>query len=543
MTMDHIEVVRLLFIPSGLISFVITCMLGVFIYRQNRHNPLNRFFAIFALSVGCWSVGSSLENLIQNETAALRALRLCYVSASFLPTFFLHFSIVLTNRRSKYTLRLAYLASTIFAGLTFLPLFVQTLRRIEPYAFRISEPGPVYGAFVVFFSVCMTAGLWWIYLRLREVEGNERRQLRYILLSHLIAVTAGAEYFTRVFRLIPFPPVDDYILVIYFLVFAYAILRHQLFDIRVAIQRSLVYSLLIACLTALYLVMILVMERWFQGFFGYRSLVATIIVAFMIAVGFNPLRHWLQAFVDRALWRATPPELAAQREQLLIEVRRSDQQKAVATLAAGLAHEIKNPLAAIKTFTDYLPEKHTDPAFIKTFHRIVSQELTKIYTIVQNLLTFAKPAPLRRDEIPLTALAQDTAALLQGDCLKTRVTVEVDVPEGLSIHGDQTQMKQVLLNLCLNSLEAMEGIGGRLRISAAAEGEQISLTVQDTGKGIKGKDLAQIFDPFFTTKATGTGLGLCVVQGIVQEHSGRIRVESCPGQGTMVKLVLPRYVS
>ena len=130
----------------------------------------------------------------------------------------------------------------------------------------------------------------------------------------------------------------------------------------------------------------MVMERWFQGFLGYRSIFATAVVAFLIAVFFNPLRDRIQAFVDRALFKATPAELVAQREQLLVEVRKGDQMKAVATLAAGLAHEIKNPLASIKTFTEYLSTHHDDPVFRDKFQKIVGGEVERINLIVQQLL-------------------------------------------------------------------------------------------------------------------------------------------------------------
>ena len=287
-----------------------------------------------------------------------------------------------------------------------------------------------------------------------------------------------------------------------------------------------------------YLVMVLVTEKWFQGFLGYRSLVATAVVAFLIAVFFNPLRNWIQALVDRALFRGTTAELAEQREQLLTELRKSDQMKSVATLAAGLAHEIKNPLAAIKTFTEYLPQMHQDPEFMRKFERIVGQELDKINATVQNLLTFAKPEALKCSPVLLQEVVQETAALLNGVCLKRQVKLEAEAPAELQVMGDRTKLKQALLNLCLNSLDAMER-GGELRISACQQNGHAVLTVADTGCGISKEHLSRIFDPFFTTKPTGTGLGLSVVQGIVKDHGGRMEVESGVGRGTNVAVVLP----
>jgi signal transduction histidine kinase len=309
-------------------------------------------------------------------------------------------------------------------------------------------------------------------------------------------------------------------------------------DIRIVIQRSVVYSLLIACMTASYLVMVLIMERWFQGFFGYRSIFATSFVAFLIAIFFNPLRNRIQAFVDRALFKATPVELVAQREQLLVEVRKGEQMKAVGTLAAGLAHEIKNPLASIKTFTDYLDAHYADPAFRAKFKKIVGGEVERINLIVQQLLDFAKPVPPKLAPIDVPRLLDETVELLNSELVERRVEVDRCYDASATILGDPQQLKQVFLNLILNSLQAMNG-NGRLAIQTGRTGSELVVTIADNGVGIDPKDLPRIFEPFFTTKPSGTGLGLAVVQGIVKEHRGRIAVESHPGQGTTTQLFLP----
>jgi len=324
------------------------------------------------------------------------------------------------------------------------------------------------------------------------------------------------------------------------LVFAmgYAIVRHQLMDVRIVFRRSLIYSLLIASITAAYLVMVLIMEKWFQGFFGYRSILATAAVAFLIAIFFNPLRDRIQALVDRALFTATTTELASQREQLLVEVRKGDQMKAVATLAAGLAHEIKNPLASIKTFTEYLDNHYTDPEFRKKFKRIVGGEVERINLIVQQLLEFAKPVPPKLMPLEVAQVVDDTLEFLGGEFVKRQVAVGKRYDTRGQILGDPQQLKQVFLNLFLNSLDAMNG-HGKLDVQTAVEGSDLVVSITDNGSGIGPKDLPHVFEPFYTTKTNGTGLGLAVVHGIVKEHGGRIVVDSHPGQGTTMRLYLP----
>jgi len=271
---------------------------------------------------------------------------------------------------------------------------------------------------------------------------------------------------------------------------------------------------------------------------GYRSVFATLLVAFLIAIFFNPLREVIQAFVDRALFSATPAELATQREQLLEEVRKSDQMKAVGTLAAGLAHEIKNPLASIKTFTEYLETKYDDPEFRAKFRKIIGGEVERMNLIVHQLLEFAKPVPPKLEPLAVTDIMDETLTFLGNDLMQRHVEVERRYTATAKILGDRQQLKQVFLNLFLNSLQATNS-HGRLELQTVTRGSELVITLKDDGAGIAPQDLPRIFEPFFSTKEHGTGLGLAVVHGIIKEHGGRIEVKSQLGQGTTMMLFLP----
>jgi two-component system sensor histidine kinase HydH len=212
--------------------------------------------------------------------------------------------------------------------------------------------------------------------------------------------------------------------------------------------------------------------------------------------------------------------------------------KAVATLAAGLAHEIKNPLASIRTFTEYLDSRYDDAEFRLKFQKIVGGEVERINLIVQQLLEFAKPVPPKLRPLEIPTLVDETLEFLSGDLVERHVEVNRRYGTTACILGDPQQLKQVFLNLFLNSLQAMNG-HGRLEIRTTIEGSDLAVSIADSGAGIAPKDLPHIFEPFYTTKETGTGLGLAVVQGIVKEHGGRITVESQPGRGTVLTLYLP----
>jgi len=212
---------------------------------------------------------------------------------------------------------------------------------------------------------------------------------------------------------------------------------------------------------------------------------------------------------------------------------------AAGQFATGMAHEIKNPLTAIKTFTEYLPEKYHDPAFREKFFRIVRAEVERINTLVQDLMHFAKPAPLQLELVSVKRLLEDVLTLLSSQCLKQGVQVAtVFQDDGRLIHADPAQLKQVFLNLLLNSLEAMPS-GGQLEVRTEEQGSRLIIRVRDTGCGIPEECQPKLFDPFFTTKERGMGLGLAIVKGVVERHGGQITVTSQPGQGTTVEVSLP----
>lgn len=459
------------------------------------------------------------------------------ISVVLMPPVFLQLVTTLTGRRVQPRIHVLHYSFTILLCSTvYTRAFSPGVAPILVFPFW-PLPGPLFLAHLAQMCASVVGGLWLLERAASQNRGRLRAQLSWTFWAYLIGWGSAFTNYLPWLR-IPVPPSPTPVVSLYVIAIAYAIVRRQLLDIRVVIRRSVVYSLLIACITGAYLVAVLVMEKWFQGFFGYRSLLATGFVAFLIAIFFNPLRDRIQALVDRALFKATTAELAEQREQLLTEVRKGEQMKAVATLAAGLAHEVRNPLSSIKTFTEHLETHFDDPAFRTKFRKIVGGEIERINLIVQQLLDFAKPVPPKLQPVDLGKLVDSTVDLLSGELLKRQVEVGRTYAPAAQILGDPQQLRQVFLNLFLNSLDAMNG-HGRLRVDIRQQGPEVMVQVSDNGPGIPPEHLPKVFEPFFTTKPNGTGLGLAVVRGIVREHRGRVSV-SCPeGKGTTFELRFP----
>jgi signal transduction histidine kinase len=227
-----------------------------------------------------------------------------------------------------------------------------------------------------------------------------------------------------------------------------------------------------------------------------------------------------------------------------IMLTRSDRLAAVGTLAAGIAHEIRNPLVAVQTFVQLLPERLDDPEFRTTFTQLTASELERVSSLINDLLTFARPAPVRPGTVQINDLAEQVVRLLDGQAKKKGVVLATRLMRELPpFPVDPEQIKQVFMNLVLNALQATSA-GGTVTVATSLlhgpEGhEYCALEVQDTGEGIPAEHKEEIFDPFFTTKTAGTGLGLFITHQIIREHGGSIDVESIVGQGTRVLARLP----
>ena len=235
-------------------------------------------------------------------------------------------------------------------------------------------------------------------------------------------------------------------------------------------------------------------------------------------------------------------------------VVRADRLSSIGLLAAGMAHEIKNPLVSIKTFSQLLKQRYEDADFRATFEEVVPEEVDRIDTIVCRLLDFAKPKPINFELLPVTEVLDGVLQLVENQLAKNQVEVVRRYPEEtLIVKGDDQQLHQVFLNLVLNANDAMRDKGGELVVAVSSgharfrkkglvgllESECVRVSVIDKGCGIEPDDLNNLFTPFYTTKEKGSGLGLSVVHSIVTEHGGEIDVTSVVGQGTTFTISLP----
>lgn len=539
------------------LTFLLALPLGAFVLFKNPRSSAVRMWAVMCFWVASWALWNTFSLLSSTAEESLKYLRIADGFALFIPISFLHFAMNFIGQVKPWPLKAGYAVTGLLALTTGTPWFVSAGQmKFGVIWFEVAGPG--FFLFAVLFVLLPSYGLFLLYQEARKSQGVRRAQLLSLILACGLGFGGGFMWFPPAFG-IDIPPLGGHLVALYCVIVAYAIVRYQLLDIRVVIQRSLVYSTLITLLTAGYFGLVYAIERICQTTFGYHSLWISLAAFALMTLAFQPLKLWIQRGVDWLVFRVPQEEMVRRMERLEEQAFQAEKFKAVSTLAAGMAHEIKNPLTALKTFTEFIPEKYGDPAFAKKLHEVFTSEIQRIHSTVQDLLNFAKPKPPQLKPVEIVPLISSTVNFLSADLTKHRIECRIncshDLPAngasaglqpadgsvagGAIVQADADQIRQVLINLIQNAADAMPE-GGTITLSTKAANGHLELAISDTGQGIPPELLPKIFDPFITTKPTGNGLGLAMVYAIVQAHHGTIRAESTVGRGTTFTLRLPR---
>ena len=221
------------------------------------------------------------------------------------------------------------------------------------------------------------------------------------------------------------------------------------------------------------------------------------------------------------------------------QLRIADRMAALGDLSAGLAHEIKTPLASIRGAAEILAAEESGPSEREEFSAILIREVDRLNRVVVRFLDFARPGEAGPEAADLRAAAEEILDLVRVESERRGVEIRSGLaPDLPSVRVDSEQLRQVILNLVMNALQAMEG-GGTLDVTAHPVGRSVVLAVSDTGEGISESVRARIFDPFFTTRAKGTGLGLSIVMKIASNHGAEIAIRDREGGGTVFEVRFP----
>lgn len=235
---------------------------------------------------------------------------------------------------------------------------------------------------------------------------------------------------------------------------------------------------------------------------------------------------WIVTLQDRTEQKRMQARLIAQ-----------EKMRALGQLVAGIAHELRNPLTAIKTFVELLPKKIDDARFRTQMLRYVPEEMERMNRILEDLLDYSRSKPLQTQKTSVDELVYSVLSLFARRMESEGIQVCISIPDRLTIDVDRGRVKQVLINLVLNAMEAMVSSGEKRLVIEAGEDDSVTwLSVTDTGEGMREEQLRNLFEPFYTSKTQGIGLGLYVSQKIMWEHGARMEVSSEERAGTTFTL-------
>ncbi len=223
------------------------------------------------------------------------------------------------------------------------------------------------------------------------------------------------------------------------------------------------------------------------------------------------------------------------------KIKMSERLASLGTLAAGMAHEIRNPLSSIKGFAQYFLKKNPPGSEGQKYSEVIIQEVERLNRVITNLLDFARPKEPVKTLVSMETIIQHTLELIKDDARSKGIQVKTAIEEQLPLLWmDRDQITQVLLNILLNGLDVLKE-GGTLSIHAFLnqKSKVLIVEIEDNGPGMSEEELAKIFDPFYTTKKTGTGLGLAIAYRIIEKHQGTLKVKSSPGAGSIFHMELP----
>ncbi len=523
-----------------LVASIVSLSLGFYVFNHDCKRDIYQIFLFWCICLFFWLFFYTICYSTQNPQLAIYLVRLACTSVTFVSISFYHFVVVYLGLNKEKRLLPVFYAINLLIGMAMIlrtDFMPSVQKHFYGYYGVAGKWYPIPTAFFLIFTIRS------FYLLNKAIKSgalspSKSMQAKYILFAFGLAYLASIDFLPK--YNIEIYPLGAIFVIMWATLMTHAFLKHQLMDINIVFRKSLVYSILVASITIMYLSIIIFMEKIFRDVFGYQSLFTSIFSAAIIATFFIPLKNKIQHYVDKLFFKGTTEEIAQENEYLRKEVAQAEKSKAIATLASGMAHEIRNPLTVIKTFYEYFPDKKDDQKFLEKFKSTTGPEIERIEHLIADLLQFAKPSPASFQQVHMSQLLAETLNLIEYQLKTYHIDLQTtnDIPNTLTISADPNKLKQAFLNIILNAIDAMPE-GGKLAITLKAISSTLTISISDTGCGISSEDLKHIFEPFYTKKEKGTGLGLAIVQGIIEEHGGKIRIKSEINKGTEFIIELP----
>lgn len=530
-----------LFAFASLLTSITALILALICFAFSK-SKLHQIWAFFNLSVSGWAILVYLAITSNQSQEAYNYWRYSHLIGIYVSIFFFHAVCKFTKSKSSYPIYISYFYGIVHNLIgTFKNGVILYKQNNTEFLFNsifyIQANKVNFLIGILPWIILAIISFVKLYLYSKQNKNQDSFYAKLWLIASILGYIGGSSTFLPMFG-IKIYPITMFLLPIYTISMTYAIFRHQLLNVEIFIKEGLKYTILIAILSLFYVLLVLISENIFKSILGYTTISMSIFLSFIIGLAFLPFRQSVQNFIEHYFFKGTTEEISQQNIYLKQEVADKEKFKAVATLASGIAHEIRNPLTALQTFFEYYPKHKDDPEFLTKFNHIARQEFNRIENLVQQLLDFSKPSSAEFKDIDIFPILESTLSLVEQKLNNNNIKLTKFLSANTPLSGDANKLKQAFLNIIQNAIEAMPD-GGTLTVKTHLEGTWINIMIQDSGTGISPEDQKHLFDPFFTRKETGTGLGLAITQSIIDEHGGKIHIEKTTQPGTCFKIILP----
>lgn len=533
------------FAISGLLIFLVYFPLVIFILSKSR-TKLAIFYSLHLICTTIWGLGSFLIGIQQNEALTLIIWKISYSAVLLIPPFFYHAVMLISKSNNKLMLIAIYSQALYFIIDIYNGKLITSLFLVFDSFYYHTGGNHFTISFIAWITIVAVSHLKLISYYYTN-NPNNIPQINALFLS-IFGFIGGVLNFLPSFHILIYP-IGNFLIPTHSFIITYAIFKNKFLDIKIAISRGSIYYILFSAISLFYVIIIYFIENYTKTYLRYNSIFLSVILITIITILILPFRYRLQQLLERYFFKGTTEEIATVNSKLMMEIAEKEKYKSLSTLSSGIAHEIKNPLTAIKTFTEYLPQKLDDKEFLQKFSTLVGQEVNRIDDLVHQLMDYSKPSKVNLKLCNFHKILTESLDLFSNQCLAKGITIEqhFDISKNTMVMLDQNLIKQAFVNIIINAIDTMPD-GGHFCVKTGYDQpdkkhstnvKQIYISFKDSGPGVPKEDIKQIFDPFFTTKDHGTGLGLSIVQGIIESHRGTIMVKSRLGEGCEFLIVLP----
>jgi len=524
---------------SGLLIMTVCIGLGAFVLYKCTDRRLGLIWFLSNIAVAMWGALCFFNSMTSTPSRVLWLWRFTWgFGVVWIPSLHFHFVCRLCGLERKRPIQLNYVFAALFFMAWRSPLIYHGIRWTFG-SFYYGTAGLLYPIFLIWWGALAIYIHLLLYQELRHATPQIKNRLRYYMISSAIGYTGGSFCFLPVFG-IDIYPWANYAIFLYLLIMTYAILRHQLLDITVVFRKTLVYSMLTALLTAIYVGVLAFLAHGVEKWGHISNVYSSAIAAAVIALLFHPLSTRMQHWVDRQF----------PREKLDPHLLRE--------AAGGFAHEMKHPLSKISlpaelSMNDLLDVKNGRKHFDEVFPRVMDHmefimgQAADASNLIESIRELAAPNALPAEPVDLRECLEEVLRTEHTRLEKEEIAVTLTWPKTRPLAlGRARQAKIILLNLIRNAIEAMTDSNVRpphqLSITVTSNDHWLELMIRDTGKGLSDEARAKLFHPHFTTKGSrGTGLGLYLSHQLAQSCGGSLQGMPAPEGGAQFLLRLPIY--